>query len=131
MQRLPERAIELIKAPNFGYLATLMPDGSPQVTPVWVETDGTYVLVNTAKGRQKVHNLEHDKRVAIAITDHANPYTWVQIRGYVAEMTEEGAEELIHRLATKYLGRERYPLQPGERRVTIKIAPDHVSMSAA
>ncbi len=129
VQQLPEKAVELLKGKNFGNLATLMPDGSPQVTPVWVDTDGTHVLVNTSQGRQKARNLEHNARVAIDVLDEGNPYSYVQVRGHVADITSEGAEEHIHQLARKYQGSDRYPLQPGEQRLMIKIAPDKVQVS--
>lgn len=129
MKQLPERAIELLNAPNFANLATIMPDGSPQVTPVWVDTDGAHVMINTARGRQKARNLERNARVALDVLDRENPYVWLQIRGHVVELTETGAEDHIRRLSAKYTGSEEYPLQPGERRVMAKIAPDHVALS--
>ena len=119
---------KLLEAPNFASLATLMPDGSPQVTPVWVDFDGTHILVNTAEGRQKPRNVRRDPRVAISTLDHQNPYAYATVRGRVVEITNEGAEEHIDRLAKKYLGRDTYPFrQPGERRVIFKIAPEQVS----
>ena len=128
MAALSEPVRKLIAEPNIGHLATLMPDGSPQVTPVWVDTDGEHVLVNTAQGRQKPRNLARDPRVAITIVDHANPYRYASIRGDVVEMTEDGADANIDRLAKKYLGQDRYPFrQPGEQRVLLKIAPKRVS----
>lgn len=127
--RLPQQAIELMKAPNFGHLATIMPDGSPQVTPVWVDTDGTFVLINTARGRQKTRNLEKNSRVAIDVLNQGNPYQYVQVRGHVADITRDGAEAMIHQLSDKYTGNPRYPLQPGEQRVIIKIAPEHIHMN--
>lgn len=128
-QQLPQAAIELLRGKNFGNLATLMPDGSPQVTPVWVDTDGTYVLVNTSQGRQKARNLERNARVAIDVLSQENPYKYLQVRGHVADMTSEGAEEQIHAMAKKYQDADRYPLQPGEQRILIKIAPDKVQVS--
>jgi PPOX class probable F420-dependent enzyme len=123
---------KLFEEANFGHLATLMPDGSPQVTPVWVDFDGRYILVNTAEGRQKPRNIRRDPRVAISVTRQGSPYAYAQVRGRVVEVTSEGAEEHIDRLAKKYLGRETYPFrQPGERRVIFKIAPEHVSSQVA
>ncbi len=125
---LPAGLVRLLSEPNFAFLATLMPDGSPQVTPVWVDTDGRQVLVNTAEGRQKTRNVRRDARVALAVTDRANPYTWAAVRGRVVALTHEGADAHIDRLAQKYLGRERYPWRrPNERRVILKIAPEKVS----
>jgi PPOX class probable F420-dependent enzyme len=123
---------KLFEEANFGHLATLMPDGSPQVTPVWVDFDGRYVLVNTAEGRQKARNIRRDPRIAIDVVAQGNPYAFASVRGRVAEITSEGAEEHIDRLAKKYLGRDKYPFrQPGERRIILKIAPEHVSSQMA
>jgi PPOX class probable F420-dependent enzyme len=111
----------------FAHLATLQRDGSPQVTPVWVDTEGPYVRINTARGRVKDRNLRRDRRVALSVQDPDDPYVYAQIRGRVVEETQEGADEHIDALAQKYLGRDRYPFrQPGERRVIYKILPEHV-----
>jgi PPOX class probable F420-dependent enzyme len=116
----------------FGNLATLMPDGSPQVTPVWCDFDGTHVLVNSAKGRRKDRNMRRDTRVAIAVCDPDNPYRYLEVRGRVVEITEQGADEHIDRMAKKYLGVDKYPNRgPGEVRVLYKIQPERTtSMSA-
>lgn len=119
---------QLIEGRNFAHLATLMPDGTPQVTPVWVDHDGRYLLVNSAEGRVKVRNLRRDPRVGLDVADQENPYKMVTFRGHVTEVTNEGAEEHIDKLAKKYLGQDRYPYrQPGERRVIIKIEPEHIA----
>ncbi len=119
---------KLFTEPNFGQLATLMPDGAPQVTTVWVDLDGDRILVNTAEGRVKPRNVRRDPRVAIAIANKENPYSNASIRGRVVEVTNEGAEEHIDKLAKKYLGQDRYPFrQPGERRVIFVIEPQRVS----
>lgn len=116
---------DLFKKRAFGHLATLMPDGSPQVTPVWVDYDGEYVLVNTARGRQKDLNMERDPRVALEIQDPDNPYRYVQVRGRVVDVTEEGADQHIDKLARKYTGKDRYQNhQPGNVRVVYKIKPE-------
>ena len=118
----------LFEKPNFPHLATLMPDGSPQVTPVWVALDGNRILVNTAEGRVKPRNVRRDARVAISVVDQENPYSSAFIRGRVVEVTQEGAEDLIDKLAKKYMGQDKYPWrQPGERRVTLVIEPEHVA----
>jgi PPOX class probable F420-dependent enzyme len=128
MATLAEPVRKLLEEPNIGTLATLMPDGSPQVTAVWVDTDGEHVIVNTAQGRQKPRNLERDPRVAISVVDRNNPYRQAAIRGRVVQVTEEGAEPHIDQLAKKYLGKDQYPFrQPGERRVLVKIAPTRVA----
>ena len=125
---LSEGVKKLFQEPNYGHLATLMPDGSPQVTPVWVEMDGNRILVNTAEGRVKPRNVRNDPRVAISIHRQDNPYSAAFVRGRVVEITHEGADELIDKLAKKYLGQDRYPYrQPGEQRVILVIEPEHVS----
>jgi len=105
-------------------LATVMPDGTPQVTPVWFDFDGRHIRVNTAKGRVKARNMQQGSRVALAIVDPDNPYRYVQVRGRVALATENGADEHIDSLARKYLGKDRYPFrQPGEVRIRYEIEP--------
>jgi PPOX class probable F420-dependent enzyme len=129
---LPEGVKKLFLAPNFAHVATLMPDGSPQVTPVWVDLDGERILVNSAEGRVKPRNVRRDPRVAISIVQQDNPYSSAFVRGRVVEITHEGADELIDKLAKKYLGQDRYPFrQPGEQRVTLVIEPEHVSSMQA
>lgn len=118
---------KLLKDKNFGYIATLMPDGSPQVTPVWVDTDGEHVLVNTAIGRLKYKNILRDSRVAICVADRDNPYNMLTIRGEVVEHSTNGAEEHIDNMAKKYLGLDKYPGRaPGEKRVLLKIKPGKI-----
>ncbi|SRR5579871_842227 len=117
-----EKFQDLFTKQAFANLATLMPDGSPQVTPVWVDFDGTHVLVNTARGRVKDKNMSRDPRVSLAISDPQNPYRYVEIRGRVVDSTEKGADEHINKMAKKYLGQDVYPYrQPGEVRVLYKI----------
>jgi PPOX class probable F420-dependent enzyme len=112
----------------FAGLATIMPDGTPQVTPVWFDYDGGRVRVNTAKGRVKARNLKPGAAVALTIMDPDNPYRYVQIRGRVASATETGADAHIDSLAKKYLGKDQYPFrQPGEVRVMYEIEPVSVS----
>jgi PPOX class probable F420-dependent enzyme len=128
MAQLPEPVRKLFEQPNFGHLATVMPDGSPHVTTVWVDTDGEHILVNTTEGRQKPRNAQRDSRVALDIYDQSNPYRQATIRGNIVEMTTDGADAHIDRLAKKYLGKDTYPFrQPGERRVVLKIAPTRIA----
>ena len=128
MAELNQTARDLIEGKNLAHFVTLMKDGSPQVTPVWVDHDGTHVLINTAEGRQKPRNLARDSRVAMSIVDNDNLYKYVQIRGKVVEITREGAWEHINKLARKYRGAEtKYPQRPGEQRIIIKILPEYVS----
>jgi PPOX class probable F420-dependent enzyme len=127
-QAIPVSFLDLFKKKAFGHLATLMPDGSPQVTPVWVDYDGQHVLVNTAADRQKDHNLQRDGRVAISIIDPDNAYRYLEVRGAVVERTMQGADAHIDSLAKRYLGKDQYPFrQPGEVRVIFRIRPDHTT----
>ena len=127
MAAIPEKYLDLFQKKAFAQLATLMPDGSPQVTPVWVDYDGRYVLVDSAKGRVKDRNMRRDPRVAMNVQDPDNPYRHLAIRGRVAEITENGADAMIDKLAKKYLGVDKYPYgQPGEVRVLYKIEPEQV-----
>lgn len=112
---------------NFASVATIMPDGSPQVSIVWVDSDGEHIIINTAEGRLKPKNLRNDPRVALAITDSENHYDQVMVRGRVVEDTHEGADEHINKMAKKYMGVDEYPhRQPGEVRVIFKIKPEKV-----
>lgn len=111
----------------FAHIATLNADGSPQVTPVWVDFDGTHVVVNTARGRIKTRNLEREPRVALSISDPENPYRYIGIQGRVIAMTESGGDAHIDKMAKKYLGKDSYPFRaPGERRVVVTIVPEKV-----
>lgn len=125
---IPERYLDLFEKKAFANLATLMPDGSPQVTPVWVDFDGTRIIVNSARGRQKDRNIERNPAVALAVSDPGNPYRYLEVRGRVVEITEEGASEHIDKMAKKYLGVDKYPNRaPGEVRVMYRIEPLHVT----
>ena len=132
MAELPELAQKLLtEGKNFGAVATLMHDGSPHVTMVWVDTDGKHVIFNTAEGRIKTKNLRRDPRVAIAIINSENPYQQVMVRGHVVQMTHEGADNHIDLLAKKYLGVDKYPYRgAGEQRVIVKVAPGRVGTMA-
>jgi PPOX class probable F420-dependent enzyme len=124
--RIPPEARRLLEEPNFAHLATLMADGSPQSTPVWVDLDGDVVVCNTVRGRTKTGNLERDPRVALSVHDPAAPYSYVQVRGR-AELIDEGAVDMIHRLSRKYRGRDfSDSLRPGDQRVTVRVTPESV-----
>ena len=127
---LPELAIKLLReGRNFGTVATLMTDGSPQASIVWVDTDGKNVIFNTAEGRFKLKHLRRDPRVAVVVWNADMPYQQVMIRGKAIEFTHEGADEHIDKLAKKYLDLDEYPYrQPGEQRVIIKIEPERVGI---
>jgi len=127
-QSIPEKYLDLFQKKAFGNLGTIMPDGSPQVTPVWVDYDGKHVRFNSAQGRVKDKNVRRDPRVSVAIVDPENPYRYLGIRGRVVEITQKGADEHINSLSQKYLGKPVYPYrQPGEVRVLYKIAPERVN----
>ncbi len=127
-QAIPDKYRDLFTKRAFASLGTLMNDGSPQVTPVWVDLEGDLVVVNTARGRQKDKNMRRDPRVALAIIDPENPYRYLEIRGRVAEITEDGADAHIDKMAKKYLGADKYPYrQSGEVRVMFKIRPERTS----
>ncbi len=126
--KILDQYLDLFNKRTFAQLATIMPDGSPQVSPVWVDYDGEEILINTAVGRQKYLNMRRDARVAVAIQDPDNPYRKLLVRGRVIEMTEKGADEHIDMLARKYTGAEKYQnRRPGEVRVIVKIKARHVS----
>ena len=125
---LPARYLDLFEKKAFASLATVMPDGQPQVTPVWVDFDGTHLRVNSAKGRQKDLNMRARPQVALALIDPDNAYRYLEVRGRVVEITEDGADAHIDKLAKKYLGVDSYPLRNAkEQRVIYKIAPEHFS----
>ncbi len=126
MAAIPENYLDLTKKKAFAQFATLMPDGSPHVSPVWFEYDGKYILINSAKGRVKDRNIRRDPRVGIDILDPDNPYRHLSIRGRVVDITEQGADEHIDKLAKKYRGMDKYPnRRPDEVRVIYKIEPEH------
>jgi len=119
---------ELFRKKAFAHLATVMPDGSPQSSPVWCDFDGECVLVNTERARLKFKNVKRDPRVALSISDPDNPYRYLEFRGRVVETTEKGADALIDKLAKRYMGVDKYPHnQPGDVRVTLRIRPERVS----
>ena len=127
-QVIPDKYKDLFSKKAFAVLGTVMPDGSPQVTPVWVDYDGEYVIVNSARGRRKDKNMQRNSAVALALVDPDNPYRYLEVRGRVSEITEDGADQHIDKMAKKYLGVDRYPgRQPGEVRVMYKIKPEHTS----
>lgn len=128
MAEIPQSHRDIIEGPNIAHVATLMPDGSPHSTPVWIDIDGNDLVFNTAEGRQKVRNLDRDGRVAISIHDSANPYRYIQVRGRVVEKTHEGADAHIDKMAKKYLGEDTYPWRgPNEKRVIYRIRPEHIT----
>jgi PPOX class probable F420-dependent enzyme len=124
---LPDSVKKLIEGKSFANVATLMPDGSPHVTQTWVDHEGDVVLINTFEGSQKERNASRNPKIALDICDPGNAYHMAIVRGRVKEITTNGAEEHIDRMAMKYLGQEKYQMrQPGVKRVLIKIEPTHV-----
>jgi PPOX class probable F420-dependent enzyme len=127
MAPIPDQYRDLFTKKSFAHLATVGADGAPQSTPVWCDFDGTHVRINTARGRVKDRNLQRNPRVALSLLDPDNPYRYLQIRGRVAEMTEQDADGHIDALAKKYLGQDTYPFRkPGEVRVIVKITPERI-----
>ncbi len=127
--RLSPGAVALLQEKQIAQLATVMADGSPQVTPVWidVEPDGSHILVNTAEGRVKARNVERDPRVAISVVDSHNAYRYAIVRGTIVERRHEGADAHIDKLAKKYLNKDVYPFRRAdEQRVILRIKPHHV-----
>lgn len=119
---IPDNIVSWLKGRAFAHLATVMPDGSPQVTPVWVDTDGEYILVNTARGRQKDCNMQRDGRVALSILNPDDPYEYVQVRGLVELSSENGARQHIDELSFRYTG-HAYQGSPDQVRVIYFIRP--------
>ncbi|HSY12673.1 MAG TPA: PPOX class F420-dependent oxidoreductase [Verrucomicrobiae bacterium] len=126
--KIPEEYMDLFKKKAFASFTTLMADGSPQTTPVWVDFVDGKLLVNSALGRQKDKNVRREPRVAVTLMDPDNPYRYLEVRGRISEITHEGADKHIDKMAKKYLDKDKYPFaQPGEKRVIYKIDPVHVS----
>jgi PPOX class probable F420-dependent enzyme len=129
MAAIPDKYLDLVQQKKaIASLATIMPNGTPQVTPVWIDYERGMVRINTAKGRVKARNMKPGVAVALAIADPDNPYRYVQIRGRIASASEQGADAHIDRLAKKYLDQDTYPFrQPGEARIMYEIEPLSVS----
>ena len=125
---LPAGLLDLLDRPSPCFVATLMPDGAPQMTQTWVDTDGRHVLINTVAGFQKVRNMERDDRVALNVADPDDVSRYFAVRGRVVSITPDGAAEHIERLAQKYLGGP-YPWFGGrdQQRLLVTIAPEKVS----
>ena len=122
-----ENIVRLFEGRNFAFLATVKKDGSPQVTPTWIDRDNDTILINTAKGRVKQENVSRDPRVSISLVDDRNPYSMVTISGKVIEQTTEGADEHIDKLARRYLNADRYPNHSADiKRVILKIKPERI-----
>jgi PPOX class probable F420-dependent enzyme len=129
MAAIPDVYLDLMNDKKvFAHLATLMPDGTPQVTPVWFDYVGGAIRVNSARGRVKDRNMKEGAAVALSILDPDNPYRYLQVRGHVRKVSEAGASAHIDSLAKKYLDKDKYPFaRPGEVRAIYEIEPDRVS----
>jgi PPOX class probable F420-dependent enzyme len=132
---IPESFRDLFEKPVFVTLVTVLPNGQPHATPVWVDFDGTNVVINTARGRQKDKDMQRNAKVTVLAIDPANPYRWIEVRGQIAEETEEGALDHINKLSLKYRGDPDYyapyPQRRGqEQRVIYKIQPTKITTSA-
>jgi PPOX class probable F420-dependent enzyme len=127
--KLSEGQKKFLEGKNFAFVATLNKDGSPQVTPVWVDTEGNYVLINVTTTRVKAKNVARDPRIAVAVADQSNPYNMITIQGKVVEKIQgKVAEDHIDKMAKKYLGQDKYPYrQPGDQRLLLKIEPIKVA----
>lgn len=126
-EQIPENALDLFEKPALANLATVMPDGTPHGTPVWVDYDGAHILINTVRGRRKERNMNLRPQVGLTIVGPANPWHWLSIRGRVVAVTEEGADEHLKKLSKKYTGNDTSPFrQPGQVYVLYKIEPDRV-----
>src|SRR5262245_35006438 len=127
--RLSPDGVKLLQEKHLAVLSTIMPDGSPQATPVWVdvEPDGSHIIINTVDGHLKLKNIDRDRRVAVTVIDGQNHFRTVVVRGMVVEQrgSEQGATDHIHMLNKKYTGRDWYPLSEGETRVILRIKPTH------
>jgi PPOX class probable F420-dependent enzyme len=128
MKPLPDPVKQLIEDKSYANIATLMPDGSPHVAMTWVDHEGDLVLINTVEGSQKYRNAKRNPKVAVDICDPANSFRVAMIRGRVSEITLDGAEDHVDKLAKKYMNLEKYPMHaPDRKRVLIKIEPMHVT----
>jgi PPOX class probable F420-dependent enzyme len=126
MTPIPESHRDILDKRSFAHLATVDDNGVPQVTPVWIDHEGDYILVNSQRGRKKDRNLRQSALVGLSIQDPDDPYRYLGIQGHVVDITEEGAEAHIHKLSHKYRGRAYGPLKPGDVRVIYKIEPTRI-----
>ena len=132
MTAIPETFIDLFSREKkaFAHIATVMADGSPQLTPVWFDYDGQSIIINTAAGRVKHKTMQLGTKIAVEISDPENPYRYIQVRGAVSDITETNGDAVIDSLAKKYLGVDSYPYRKaGEQRVTYHISTDHIQIN--
>lgn len=128
MSVIPQKELGILSSNGFAHIATIGPHQEPQSTPVWFDWDGTYLKISQTKTRQKYQNVQHDPHVAISITDPANPYHYLEVRGKVVRIDEDVNNRFINSLAKKYMGLDTYPYnQPGDERVVLYIQPEHTT----
>ena len=128
MTVIPESHVDLLDRPLIAHLATTRPDHTPQVNPMWFGWDGELIRFTNTTTRQKFRNVETNPHVSISIVDPDQPYRYLEVRGKVAEITEQGADAHIDKMAKKYLGQDKYPYrQDGEVRVIYKVRPEHTT----
>ena len=128
MKQVPASHADILDKPSFAHLSTLMSDGSPHSSAVWIDTDGPLIVVNSAEGRLKDRNIRRDRRVALSVTDPDNPYRSLTIRGVVSKISNDGADAHIDKMAKKYMGVDEYPFRtPDEVRVMYYIEPERVA----
>jgi PPOX class probable F420-dependent enzyme len=127
---VPSEYRDLFEKRSFAFVATLLPDGSPHVTPTWIDFDGDHLLVNTVRDNRKDRNVRRDPRVALAVADPENPYRYLAVRGEVVERREDGARDHLNELAERYTGRAEYAGPGGEKRVVLVVRPDDVTGQA-
>jgi PPOX class probable F420-dependent enzyme len=125
MASLTEEQVRLFKGKNLATVATTRNDGSPQLTPVWIDWDGENVVFNTAEGRAKPRNIRRRPVVSVQVVDHDDPYRWVAVTG-PASIDEDGADEHIHELSRRYRGRD-YDLDPSQKRLIVRVKPERVN----
>jgi len=125
---IPDQYSDLLESTALAHIATLGPDGSPQVNPVWFGWDGEFIRFSNTKNRQKYRNLSRDPRIALSIVDPTNPYRYLEVRGTVVDLEDDPSGAYIDFMAQKYLGEEKYPwARPGDERVTIVVKPERVT----
>lgn len=128
MSVIPQTELGILASKGFAHIATIGPKNEPQSNPVWFDWDGTYIRISQTKTRQKYHNIQRNPHVALSITDPANPYHYLEVRGTVVRIEDDSHHQFINALAKKYMGVDTYPYnQPGEQRLILYIQPEHTT----
>lgn len=125
---IPDDYVDLVTGRHFAHVATLGPDGEPQSTPVWIDGDASQIRFSQTTGRQKYQNMQDEPRVAMSMIDMENPYRYLEVRGHVADISNDEDNAFIDSMANKYLGEEKYPFhQPGDHRVVVTVDVEHTT----